>query len=367
MRHVESIDIVTAPQRDELKLRSDTGPDVSAVHLPRENRQTVPPDRALRRAVFWIVLAVIGVAITTAHLLEEYMSYDVGPMLQMQVGSYGNALVHYSKAAPPKKMVVILGNSVYQGHSVVKYMDRFAKEEQRAIQFINLATTGAGISDYVVQAASAIQHKPDMIVICLADCTFLPEGPKFRSDADQQAFEPGILRSVPWSFYPRHFDLITGGGSIVSSVFPLKRLDPILRSRLSRHKRFPKVLSRHIHFPHLNLVADQRIRNRERGQRADLPPMDDYRETMVELMDVLKGGDVPTLFIWQENAPVSRSDEIRTTIAEVIKAYDFAAIVDFSSRWNPEQFGDRNHPVRHHYKAYSHRHYEAICAALDNL
>lgn len=329
------------------------------------------PDRSLRRSAFWVVLVGTACAIAAAHLLEAHLSYDAVAAGRMRHGSSGAALARYSKAAPPAQAVVIIGNSVQQAHGIVPCMDKFAKQEQRPIQFVNLALTGAGISDYVIQAATAIRYQPDLIVVYLAECTFLPLGPKFRSDVDQQAFEPAALEAVPWSFYARHFNLASAGASVVSSVFPLRRLDPILRNKLARMNRFPKVLTRHLHFPYLNLVSDYRARARGRAQRViggawhTLPPVEDYRETMIELIEVLQRGNIPTLFIWQENQPTRHSDEIRATITDLITGCDFATLADFGLLWNPELFRDRIHPTTEHREAYSRRQYEAIRAVLD--
>jgi hypothetical protein len=250
-------------------------------------------------------------------------------------------------------------------------MNRFARQEQRPVQLINLALTGAGISDYVIQAADATRQAPDLIVICLAECTFLPLGPKFRTDADQMAFEPQNLGVVPWSFYWRHFTLSSAGDAATSVLFPLKRLDPLLRRQLARYGCFPKVLTRHIHFPHLNLVMDYLLAERSHGRPTsggsyqDLPPVEDYRASMIDLLEVLRRGDVPVLFIWQENQPTRYSDEIRTTLSAAIAQYEFASAVDFGRDWNAELFSDGIHPTREHCAAYAHRHYDAICRTLD--
>ena len=333
----------------------------------------MPPDESLRRVVFWVVLLGTAGAIAAAHVVEGYLSYDVVAAGHMRHGSSGAALARYSKAAAPAKTVAILGNSVQQRLAVDPYMRRFADQDERPIQFINLALTGAGISDYVIQAAEVTRQKPDLVVVYLAECTFLPLGPKFRSDVDQQAFEPAVLAAVPWSFYPRHFGMASAGASIVSSVFPLPRLDPILRHELAHAEAFPEILTRHLHFPYLNLVSDYRARARGRARQAiggawpTLRPIEDYRETMVELMEVLEQGGVPTLVIWQENRPTRYSEEIRTTITEVIGEYDFAKVADFGLQWNDEQFADTIHPLPEHLEAYAHRHYEVICTVLDSL
>ena len=333
----------------------------------------MPPDESLRRVVFWVVLLGTAGAIAAAHVVEGYLSYDVVAAGHMRHGSSGAALARYSKATAPVKTVAILGNSVQQRLAIDPYMKDFAEREGRPIRFINLALTGAGISDYVIQAAEVTRQKPDLVVVFLAECTFLPLGPKFRSDADQQAFDPAVLATVPWSFYPRHFGLASAGASIVSSIFPLPRLDPILRHELAHEQAFPKILTRHLHFPNLNLVADYRARARGRARQAiggawpTLPPVEDYRQTMVELMEVLEQSGVPTLVIWQENRPTRYSDEIRTTITNVISRYDIATVADFGLQWNEEHFADTIHPTPEHLEAYANRHYAVICTVLDSL
>lgn len=333
----------------------------------------MPPDSALRRRVFWVVLVGTMVCVAAAHWLEARLSYDVGDAKYMRHGSFGAALGRYPTSAVSARTVCILGNSVYQGHRIVPFMERFAQEEQRPVRFINLALTGAGISDYVVQAALATRHRPDLLVICLAECTFLPLGPKFRSDIDQQAFEPAALAAIPWSYYGRHFTLATAGSSIVASIFPLARLDPILRNRLTHVDFFPAMLTRHIHFPHLNLVADFRLRARQRGQPVgggnwpELPPTPDYLRTLDELLAVLEHAGVPTLFLWQENRPTRYSQEIRAPVLERIAACPIATLADFSAQWSAEHFGDMIHPFPRYRETYARRHYQAMCAALDRL
>lgn len=331
------------------------------------------PDSALRRRVFWVVLVGAVTCVAAAHWLEARLSYDVGDAKYMRHGSFGAALGRYPTSAASARTVCILGNSVYQGHRIVPFMERFAQEEQRSVRFVNLALTGAGISDYVVQAALAARHRPDLLVICLAECTFLPLGPKFRSDIDQQAFDPAVLATVPWSFYRRHFGLASAGASVMASVFPLARLDPILRNRLTHVDRFPEALARHIHFPHLNLVADFRSRARQRGQPVvggtwpELRPAPDYLQTLDELLVVLERAGVPTLFLWQENRPTRYSQEIRAPVLEGIAACPIATLADFGPQWSAEHFGDMIHPVPRYRETYARRHYQAICAALDRL
>lgn len=331
------------------------------------------PDLALRRRVFWVVLAGTAVCVAAAHWLEARLSYDVGNAKYMRHGSFGAALGRYPTSAVSARTVCILGNSVYQNHRIVPVMERLAREERRPVRFINLALTGAGISDYVVQAALAARHRPDLLVICLAECTFLPLGPKFRSDIDQQAFEPTVLAAVPWSYYGRHFTLASAGSSIVASIFPLARLDPVLRNRLTHMDVFPTMLARHIHFPHLNLVADFRRRARQRGQPVvggnwpELPPAPDYLRTLDELLAVLERGGVPTLFLWQENRPTRHSQEIRAPVLGRIAACPIATVADFSGQWSAENFKDMIHPVPRHRETYARRHYQAICGVLDRL
>ncbi len=329
----------------------------------------MPPDQNLKRRVFWAVILLSAAGIIAGHWVEAHFCYDVDEWLNTRYGSFGASLIRCPPHSEDSRYVVILGNSVYQAHRIVHNMDQFAEQDHRAIQFVNLSLTGAGISDYVLQAADAIRHKPDLVVIGLAECTFQKLGPTFRSDVDQRAFEPGLFKSVPWSFYLRQFNLKTAGASVVASVFPLARLDPILRFKLTRIKPFPQLLSRHIHFPRLNLVANFRIRERGRARLAagrTGPRAEDYRETVADLLEVLKRGETRALFILQENDATPLADETMAVVKEVVSQYDFATVADFSSLWDPDLFGDRIHPKPEYREDYARRHYEAICAVLDS-
>jgi hypothetical protein len=156
---------------------------------------------------------------------------------------------------------------------------------------------------------------------------------------------------------------------MASSIFPLARLDPILRFKLMRHRHFPLFLSRHFAFSQLNLVSDRWARDRARARRDAGrigPRMYDYRETMIDLLEVLKHGDAQVLFIFQENDATPLAEETMATVKEVIRRYEFATAADFGPLWRSELFSDRIHPKSAHREAYARRHYQAICAVLDS-
>jgi hypothetical protein len=214
-------------------------------------------------------------------------------------GSYGFPLARYA-FAPGFRSVVLLGNSVYQEQRFPRHLQQLADRERRQLAIYDLAQTGAGIHDIVVQSAAVLPRRPDLLVVSVFGLSFTSDYeragalPRFRTDADQMIFDPAPARALPWSFVRRELDHASMADSFLSTVLPAKRLDPPLRVAvgnalgLTTPGNPPSPLLARFSWPQLNLAADWLARaDRPARSEADLHPRP-YPETE-QLLDELVG------------------------------------------------------------------------------
>lgn len=325
--------------RDEGLLSAVAESSPPAHEGPASELASVPPDLVLRRRVFWTVLTLALGFVAASQGLERWMSYPLnrpsgsasrGPRPgTIRHGSYGFPLARYA-FAPGFRSVVLLGNSVYQSRRFPRYMQQLADRERRRLAIYDLAQTGAGIHDIVVQSAAVLPRHPDLLVVSVFGLSFTSDFeeagslPRFRTDADQMVFDPAPARALPWSFVRRELDHASMADALLSTVLPAKRLDTPLRVAIGNtlglampgHSASP--LLAQFAWPQLNIAADwlERAKGPARSE-ADLHPRP-YPETeqiLEELVGMAARYDVRLLVIWQEAGPRFAEPDARPALA----------------------------------------------------
>lgn len=345
-------------------------------------------DRQVRRVVSRAILGVLVLLVLGAHLLEQGYAYDLNRIDpntgaiqtgKVRHGSYGFYLARVHPRPGQAKPIILLSNSAYRGCGIVERMQAMAQAQGRKLEFFNLAQAGAGIHDHQVQLARIIDQRPALVVVAFINLAFTSDGrrrnslPRFRTDSDQMAFEPSVISVLPASFYLRNFSLEQAAGSILSSVFPYKRLDTILRWEMGRALRkrglLPPFARALFSFPSLNLAANwQRRRINPTPPTIKARPYPDTPAVLREIIDMAKSRGIPILFIRQESGPKYDHPEIMPELAAACATYDRAYIIDLKQHWKQADIPDHVHPRGNQAReAYARRHYQAIIQTLDRL
>jgi hypothetical protein len=191
------------------------------------------------------------------------------------------------------------------------------------------------------------------------------------------AFEPQVLRAMPWSFLAREFPFAAALDGAVATVFPWRRLDLIVRHDVDRALYWPLVNGLGVDpvplrilfpLPTLNLVQDW-VDRRDTATRAPLPvgrPWPELRELFTEFVATCDRHGVPVLFLRQESGPGVALDvlpELRRACAPFARV----RIEDRKAGWQRERFVDDVHPAEPARDAYAEGHHGAIAAALREL
>lgn len=347
--------------------------------LPRVLPSGVGP-----RVSRWL-MAACAITVGASHGLQSLLSYplDEGrPGLGIvRDGSYGFYLAKVRPRLargwprPDRRQVILLGNSVEQTCGVVPRMQDRADAENAGVAFHNLAQTGSGIHDHIIQAAAVVGLKPDLLVVSVSSVAFTSDWvrrnsiPRFRTDVDQMAFDPGILSRVPASFYRREFDLHSAAPAIVSALVPIRRMDSVLRVRLARVAdghgcgSVPKLFS----YPTSNLAEDWSGRRRAgRKMRGGQAPRA-YPATgrlLEELAEVAGRARVPLLVLRQEAGPSYEEPDVTPQLEAMGKAWPQVKVADLRGRYRHGEYVDEIHPAEAHVDDYAARHWAAIRAAL---
>jgi hypothetical protein len=351
---------------------------------------TGPPDQALRRQVFRIVLGVALAFVLGSHALERWMSYPLNRPVAgarrppkpgiIRHGSYGFSLARYD-FVPGFRSVVLLGNSVYQYCAIAPRMQERVDQERRRLAFYNLSQTGAGIHDHVVQAAAVLPRRPDLMVVSVFGLSFtsdygrLDALPRFRTDADQMVFENAPARALPWSFLRRELDHAAAADALLSSLLPLKRVDTPLRADVGAALGLTKLgapthpLLGLFSWPRLNRAADWIGRTQAPARQNAAAAARLYPETdqlLEELVAMAARYDVPLLFIWQEAGPRFAEPDARAALARACARYPKASLADLSASYVQDEYmEDEIHPLQGAPRdACAERHLRAILAAL---
>ncbi len=341
-------------------------------------------DRRVRRVAFcWTLLLVLGV-IVGGHWIERAKSYSLGDVDLIQHGGYGLSLVRLPEKKDDVFRVLMLGNSVYQGSHVGKNFRLFAEQEGRAIEFLNLAQTGANISDYPLALGWALSQDdgPDAVIVSLGSFTFSDLGFMFNTDAHQIAYEPGVRAVVPRSFYDRHFDRTDAVNRLINVASPLRRLDTPLQYEADKWTQKKMLdagmdvswLASTLPLPRLNLVLNEFQVDRRRGVQPEgaawlnRPFKDDAQETFDELLGMIEASGAAMFVIRQEcrEYPISEG-ALRLVEESMDREWSVPAVfVDFESRWESELFMDQIHPVGEYLVGYARGHYDRFFEFLDH-
>jgi hypothetical protein len=320
----------------------------------------------LRRLIFWSVLILAAAALGLGYLLESELSYRIGMDSQaIRHGSYGFTLATYAPVEPGRRTVVLLGNSVYQACEIIPRMQKMADERQLNLRLVNLAQTGAGINDHLVQAAEVLRHPPDLLVVSMIPSTFDRALPPFRTDANLMALDRGPLRHLPRTFYASQFNHKTMADSAISALVPYPRLDPILRSRTNLQSQAPAWLLARLGFPTLNLAADW-LGSPTLARPEGFPSGKSYPgsgDRIHELVTMARTARVPLLMIWQEYQS-AEPDLLPALQAEAAADARPVTVVDLHHFWQAGDYSDSVHPVEAYRDVYAARHLEAVLKAL---
>lgn len=322
-----------------------------------------------QQRIFWCVF-ILGVGIVLAgFLVEELGNYSLLDYRGIKFGSYGFNLAKIPKRENlgGKKVVVLLGNSVYQYGSIPSLMKNIIEERGSNIVLMNMAQVSATVYDYLIQAGKIVHYHPDIVVINIFYWTYFTT-PRFATNCDQMAFDIDVLRALPRSFYVRYFNFKKAVSSILSTVIPLKRVDSIVRWEFKLREWLPEWFFKWVSYPHLNILV-------ERGELAYIQRVsltseeeeilsEEILQTQRELMDVFRRFNIPVLFIWQE-ASTKGDLEIFEEINAMIEQDDNAIAVYYKDYWVDELFDDDVHPGKGEVDRYALRHYNAIMGALD--
>lgn len=335
-------------------------------------------DAGLRRRVFWGVLLGALAFVAANHLVVGLMRYDLSAEQGIEHGSYGFGLGRAPAAEPGTGRVAVLGNSVYQSSDIVGRMQALADQDAARlgpVRLTNRAQTGSGVSDFVVQAAVALEDEPDLLVVCMAWTASRDRDPAFRTDTHLQAMHPGVRGHLPASFVDRKLDREMQTDAAIAYVLPGVELDPIFRNRARKllDDVLPRPCVQQLGMPTLNLAADWRQDEgavgpgEPRSGPVEAPLYADYQETLAELVGMARAAGVPLVIIWQESdsPPVSR--EVFAALQRLCAQSDEAWVVDLESYHDPERYADTIHPWPMEYDATAGRHYQAIATTIETL
>ena len=326
-------------------------------------------DAKLTRKLFWIVAFLGCLIIVLGHVIEYLGRFSPLETGVMKFGTYGIYLVQIppKEALNGRNSVILLGNSVYQYSGVTLEMQKIADKSNSNIQFVNLAQVSSSIYDYLIQSAKAVNAHPDLVVININQVTY-NQKPKFKTDAEQIAFDRDIRKVLPLSFYLRHFTYQSALSSMISSLMPLKRVDSIVRWEFKLRDKLPAWFFSWVSYPFLNTAMELAEANPSRNtiQRTDLPSMElaEIIAAQKELLNIYQKHRIPLLFINQETSG-GFDPAVLEAIKELISNDGNAILVDYQSYWNEDQFLDFIHPLDRDIEPYAQRHFRAVINAMD--
>jgi hypothetical protein len=275
---------------------------------------------------------------------------------------------------------VLLGNSIYQSCQIGARIQRMANADGDGFEFVNLAQTGAGIHDYFAQMIKSLRFRPELLVVTFINLAFTPDFagtklPRFRTDADQMLFDRDVIGEVPVSFLHRELTFADATDSFVSSLFPFKRLDLIVRPdvdiwlwlRCLDRGIDPAVLRVLFPLPTLNLTQEWLGRPIVHPVgNADAQPYPDLQAIVTEFLEVCRAHGVPVLFLRQESSETVHPDVV-PELRRICAAFPRVRVVDLQPLFRPEGYVDQVHPAEPEREAYAKRHYEVIRRAHREL
>lgn len=349
-----------------------------------------PADQRVRGIVFWVLLLSASLALWSAHRLQAAYEHPLNgtdpttgkPVSRtVPTGSFGAFLPQPRVPAGPERRIVLLGNSVYQACEIVERMQRLANDGGEPIEFVNLAQTGSGMHDHLARLPNALQFSPCLVVVAFVNLAFTADFgsmrlPRFRTDADQMVFDLDAIGRLPLSFLRREFTTATAAASLVSSVFPYKRLDPLIRLdvdrwlywRLQGEFGFDPVAVRVLFpVPTLNMVGDWiASQSGWTGAQDHATPYPELPALMDEFLQISATQGVPVLFLRQESSTAYRPD-VMPAVRQACAPHPAARVVDLQSAFVADRYLDLVHPAEVERDAYARRHYDAILQASREL
>ncbi len=322
-------------------------------------------EKRLRNRIFWTALTIAFMTISSGFIVENGFNYSLLTYPGIKFGSYGFQLAQIPSREQlgNKKLVILLGNSVYQYNDIPKYMQGIADELNAPVAFMNMAQIASTIYDYLAQAAKIVNWHPDMVVICMNEGTFSFD-PRFKTDSDQIVFDPEVLKNMPASFYFRYFNYNTAVECALSTPIPLKRIDPLIRYNFRLYHLLPEWFLKWLSYP--NDVNSKMRGNIKAIQMTQLEKSTGEEKFIVlrEVLDIFQEHRVPVLFIWQEARQSGDFGVEYETIKDIIQSRNNALFADLTSYWNKETFVDTIHPNQQEEPRYAVRHYLLISKAL---
>jgi len=327
-------------------------------------------ERKLRNRLFWGILAFVGLLGLWSHHHESLLKYDLLADRSHKVMKHFR--IGFNLGTAPEKgstpRVVLLGNSTYHTQPTPKIMREIADREGVDVELINMAQSGTRMYDYLVQLPKVLELKPDLVVVPFFSYTFSRDYPNFATNANQMAFDPDVISRLSPDFYQRSFTVQDALDSAISSAFPIKRNEPILRWdkyrkwAYGREKILPPWFVNHFDYPTLLTPRTMKaVAVRHESKDVD-PPVDDAEQLIREFLSVARAEGVRVLLIWQQSNGFVPS--LDYAIKQACGDFDNVAFVNLQDEWNEEEFVDRCHAKKEFLETYAQRHFDVIAAEL---
>ena len=321
-------------------------------------------NQKFKKKVFWITLAIACCLVLSGFVVEKIASYSLLKYPGIKFGTFGLHLARIPtrEELGHKNLIVLLGNSVYQYNGIPTMMQQIADENHNPLAFMNMAQVSSTVYDNLAQAAKVITTHPDLVVISFNEGTFSLK-PKFKTDCTQFLFNPDVFQYMPVSFYFRFFTYQTGIDAVLSTLIPLKRVDPLICWKAKLRDRLPGWFLKWLSYPNLS-IATGGIVNTVQMIKLEKTPNEEKFIAFQELLDMLQKNKIPVLFIWQEALTKEEKNSIYDVIKNMIEKRDNTSFVDLTSYWNQNDFVDMLHPTPEEAPRYAMRHYHAVSQAL---
>ena len=310
---------------------------------------------------------VIGTCvILSGFIVENVASYSLLQYPGIKFGSYGFQLAQIPEKSKlhNNRLVVLLGNSVYQYNFVPKHMQQIADAHGGTVSLMNMAQVSSTIYDYLVQSAKVVNSHPDLVAIAMNDGTFSVD-PRFKTDCDQFVFDPTVFKNLPREFYFHVFSYQTAVDSMISTFIPLKRVDPLIRWKVKLRDRLPSWFLKWVSYPYLNIMTEGE-RKAKTIQMTQLKTMEENEQlfALKTLTAIFSKHRIPVLFIWQEANRGEYSSPYKM-VRQFANDKKNIIFTDLAPYFDKKNFVDSLHPTAEETPRYAQRHYDAIQNALN--
>lgn len=292
--------------------------------------------------------------IISGFIFECIFQYPLSSYNGIKFGSYGFYLAQLPPTPPQDKRIVMLGNSVYQFNGIPNIIQEIVDKRAQPWHVYNMAQVGSTLYDYLLQSARVIKFKPDILIFSINQGT-LSFRPAFKTDSVTMLFEKDVLEALPpnaLNLLKNHVDFLDLG---LSSLFRLKRMDPMIRWQFKLRRYIPNGYLKWISYPLINtgvIGLDKTVQMRDFEQS----PQIETHAVLKSILEMLNNHHIPSIWIWQE----AKDSQIPPDIDKLIKNYPLTTTYDFGHYWNEARFVDSIHPGHDEEYTYALRHLTAI-------